>query len=104
MTKIYFKGGSGIENPVDFYGNKIKEGDILTFDWFIKDENYYEHFHEHYPQLSDEEIEKRVHEPRVIVKWNENGYFYGEGFDDNERHRLYMHDFCFKHTKKINNK
>lgn len=91
---MYFKGGSGIKNPVDFNGNEIKEGDILTHCWFENDYNEFLRIHCHF--TSDEEIEKNVHKPSVVVKYNaEKGFFYGEGKN------AYMHDFRFKYAKII---
>lgn len=94
--KMYFKGGKGIEKPIDFNGDEIKEGDILTFDNF--DPFFSDKFYsENYPKWSKEKIELRRHEPTYIVKWNEKGFFYGEGIEQ----ELYLHDFRFKHTKII---
>lgn len=95
-VKMYFRGGQGILNPVDVDGNEIKEGDILTHCYFRDD--YPSFFTKHYPKLSKEEIHKISHEPSVVVKWSNKGFLYGEGIDK----PLYMHDFEFKHTKKIN--
>jgi hypothetical protein len=91
---MYFKGGTGIKNPKDFNGVEIKEGDTLTHDWF---ENDYVAFFKRHAKLFDlDEIERRVHEPSVIVKYNkEKEFFYGEGIKD----KSYMHDFRFKFCK-----
>lgn len=96
MSKMYFKGGAGITNPVDVNGDEIKVGDILTHDWF--DGDYIEFFNKYYPKMSTDDIEKRVLEPSVVVKFNADGYFFGEGFQEGAM-KLYMHDFRFKYTK-----
>ena len=31
--KMYFRGGKGVENPVDIEGNVISEGTVLTTDY-----------------------------------------------------------------------
>lgn len=99
MATMYFKGGLGIKNPVDFNGDTIKEGDILTHSWFEDDYNAFLRTHCGY--TSDEEIEKNVHKPCVVVKYNkEKEFFYGESYDE-EKNKLYMHDFKFKYTKII---
>lgn len=94
MATMYFKGGKGIQNPIDFNGEEIKEGDILTSDSFDPyfDSNFY---NKHYPKWSEEDISKRKHTPTYIVKWNEKGFFYGAGINQ----ELYLHDFRFKFTK-----
>ena len=46
---MYFKGGSGITNPVDVNGVEIKKGDILTHSWFEGDHTKF--FREHYPNM-----------------------------------------------------
>lgn len=103
--KIYLKGGKGIENPVDFNGDEIKEGDILTFDSFernLDDENDF--YKRHYPSWSQEMIYEWKHKPCFRVKWNDKGYFYGEGIEvptSEFSGRLYLHDFRFKYTKII---
>jgi hypothetical protein len=96
MAKMYFRGGEGIKKPVDFNGEEIKEGDVLTHCWF---ENDYVAFFAKHLNLTDlEEIEKRVHKPNVIVKYNqEKGFFYGVGYK--KESDSYMHDFRFKFTK-----
>ena len=37
---MYFKSGSGILNPTDKDGNEIKEGDILTHNYYIVNGEY----------------------------------------------------------------
>ena len=92
--KTYFKSGSGIKNPIDFNGKEIKEGDVLTHCWFEND--YVEFFKKHLNVTDIIEIEKRVNEPSVIVKYNsDKGFFYGVGIKNDS----YMHDFRFKFTK-----
>ncbi len=95
-VKMYFKGGKGILNPLDFDGNEIKEGDILTNDYF--DEFFNDDFYtEHYPNWTKQDIEERKHKPTYIVKYNQKGFFYGAGIEQD----LYLHDFRFKFTKII---
>lgn len=97
---LYFKGGKGIKNPIDYNGNEIKEGDILTHSWFGTNISYITFFKEHLNIIDLEEIEKRVHKPSVIVKYNEEkGFFYGEGLENNKNLKTYMHDFMFNKTK-----
>lgn len=91
---MYFKGGKGIENPVDYNGNPIKEGDILTHCYF--DEDFPSFFHKFYPDYSEEKINEISHKPAVKVKWNEKGFYYAESITDSYS---YMHDFRFKFTK-----
>jgi hypothetical protein len=94
---MYFKSGAGIENPVDVDGNLIKEGDILTHCWF--EEDYVAFFKKHLNITDIVEIERRVHLPNVIVKFNnEKKFYYGVGVDVKS---AYMHDFRFKYTKII---
>ena len=94
--KVYFKGGYGIENPIDYNGNPIKEGDILTSDCF--DDFFNQEFYKkNYPDWTDEDIKVMKHSPTYKVKWNPKGFFYGVGIERN----LYLHDFRFKFTKII---
>lgn len=93
--KMYFKGGSGIEKPLDFNGDEIKVGDILTHSYFH--ENIDEFFAKHYPNMTSEEIHDTKHRPSVGVKWNDKGFFYAENIDGVSP--SYMHDFMFKETK-----
>ena len=92
--KMYFKGGKGILNPKDFNENEIKVGDILTNDSFdpFFDDKFYEI---HYPEWSKEKIEEHKNKPTYVVKYNEKGFFYAEGINQD----LYLHDFRFKFTK-----
>lgn len=103
--KTYFKGGKGIEDPVDVNGVLIKEGDILTHSWF--DGEDYVDFFKRFINITDlEEIEKLIHEPKVIVKYNKEGEFYfGEGLKEIGviKSRAYAHDFTFKYCKIVEN-
>lgn len=95
-VKMYFKGGAGIERPVDVDGKAIKEGDVLTFnvfDPFYSSESYKQMHPAGYASL-----EKRKSEPVFVVKRNPKGFFYGLGIKQD----LYLHDFCFKYTRIIN--
>lgn len=100
--KMYFKGGEGIKNPIDINGVEIKEGSILTTDNFdgVLDDRFYK---THYPSWTKEDIDKHWHKPTYKVKWNEDGFFYGEGLKELDKHqlRLYLHDFRFKYTKVV---
>ena len=94
--KVYLGGGAGIEKPIDFNGNEIKEGDILTHCYF--DCDYIEFFKTHIKITDEAEIERRVHLPAVKVFYNHEGkFFYGEGIE----RPTYMHDFRFKYAKII---
>lgn len=93
---MYFKGGKGIKKPVDFNGVEIKEGDILTTDNF--DDVFNDAFYKtHYPTWTKEDIENSKHRAVYKVKWNEKGFFYAEGINQ----ELYLHDFRFKYTKVV---
>lgn len=101
--KMYFKGGKGIDKPTDVNGIEIKEGSILTTDNFDGENNDW-FYKTYYPSLTKEDIEKRWHEPTYKVKWNEEGFFYGEGLEEPEykyQGYLYLHDFRFKYTKVV---
>jgi hypothetical protein len=94
MAKMYFKGGKGISKPVDYGGNEIKEGDLLTHCWF--DSDYVSFFRKHTNKTKLSEINEEIHKPSVVVKYNsDKNFFYGEGITNN----TYMHDFRFKYTK-----
>ena len=94
-VKVYFKGGEGIKKPLDYNGNEIKVGDILTHSYFYDGNDKF--FAEHYPNMTASEIYDLKHKPSVIVKWNDKGFYYGEGIDGDNKQ--YMHDFKFKETK-----
>jgi len=94
--KMYFKGGKGIKNPVDFNGLEIKVDDILTSDCF--DPFFSEEFYKkNYPSWTKEDIENRKNRATYRVKWNEKGFFYAEGINQ----ELYLHDFRFEYTKVV---
>ena len=106
--KTYFKSGKGIKIPVDFDGDKINEGDILTFDWFDCDNPILDMRRKfgHMGGWSKERISKRIHVPVFEVKRNEKGVLFGEGIKELRGHhlgnkRLYLHDFRFEFTKII---
>lgn len=83
---VYFKGYSGIKDPVDVDGKIIYEGDTLTFSWWWegsgRDSN----------NPTDEEME-----PCLIVKRHKSGGLFAEGIHK----KLYNHDFTFKYTKNL---
>jgi len=93
--KMYFKGDSGIKNPVDINGNEIKEGDILTTDYGDYESYMHKPIAEH-----------RKHEPFYLVKKNERGGFFAEsikpcgGIFRNDDH-FFLHDFRFKYCKVV---
>ena len=60
-VKMYFKGDSGIKEPVDMDGLPIKEGDLLTTDYGDY-EKYNIEIQSHYPT-----------NPFYIVKINKKG-------------------------------
>jgi len=97
--EIYFKGGKGIEKPVDFDGVEIKEGNILTSDNF-DDFFSFDFYKKNFPEWTEEDIFNRKHTPTYIVKWNEKGFYYAVGINQ----ELYLHDFRFKHTKIVSQK
>lgn len=105
MYKLYFKGGKGIENPTDVNGIEIKEGSILTFDWFDHEDPIKEFRRKfsHVNNWTDNQISEVINKPTFIVKINHNGILFGEGIDDSREDmlRLYLHDFSFKYTKLI---
>lgn len=97
---VYFKGHSGILEHFDCEGNKISEGDILTFDWFenLPNATLVKRFH------NEMERESYMNKPCFVVKAKYGG-LYGEGLEDIAglfgNSRLYLHDFRFKFTKII---
>lgn len=100
--KMYFKGGKGIKKPTDINGTEIVEGSILStdkFDGFL-DEKFYKTY---YPTWTKEDINKHWNKPTYLVKYNEKGFFFGEGLEEPKKHqgRLYLHDFRFEYTKVI---
>ena len=104
--KGYFKGGKGIEKPVDFDGKEIKEGSVLTFDWFDCEspiDDMRRKF-SHMKDWTDKEISDRIHKPVFNIKKNDEGILFGEGIEKpKEMHlgRLYLHDFRFEYAKLI---
>lgn len=104
--KMYFKGGIGIEKPTDVNGVEIKEGYVLTFDWFDCEEPI-EDMRRKFTSMkewTDKQISDRIHQPTFNIKLNEKGMLFGEGIEkQNNRHsgRLYLHDFRFKYTKVV---
>tara|TARA_R110000796_G_scaffold10769_2_gene36236 strand:+ start:304 stop:612 length:309 start_codon:yes stop_codon:yes gene_type:complete len=101
---MYFKGGGGIEKPQDINGQEIKEGSIITFDWFDS-ENPIEDMRRKFTSMKEwtnEQISERIHKPTFNVKLNEKGILFGEGIEEREHdRRLYLHDFRFKYTKLV---
>lgn len=104
--KMYFKGGEGIEKPTDINGIEIKDGSVLTFDWFDCEtpiEDMRRKF-THMKDWTDKQISDRIHEPTFNVRKNKKGILFGEGIEEPEhKHngRLYLHDFRFKYTKVV---
>lgn len=92
---MYFKGDSGIKEPVDMDGKIIKEGDLLTRD-YGDNEKYKIKTQDHYPT-----------EAFYLVKINANGGYFAESikpyevFLGDEKY-FFLHDFRFKHCKIIN--
>lgn len=82
MTKTYFCGCSGIVTPVDMNGCQIVEGDQLTWD---------------YGDLS--EAQEWMRKPIFTVERHEGGGLCARGIDK----PLFLHDFRFKYTQRINN-
>lgn len=92
MIKMYFKGSSGIEKPVDVDGKEIREGDILTFEWFGTESTVLS-------KMPEKEREEYMHRPVIKVKRHPNEGLFGESIDPDNY--LYMHDFRFKYTKNL---
>ena len=86
----------------DLNGKEIKDGDVLTFDWFDCDypiEDMRRKFHS-MKEWTNDQISQRIHEPTFIVKRNGKGRQYGDGIEDNGMgKRLYLHSFRFGYTK-----
>ena len=81
--KIYLKSGSGIENPVDIDGNKIKVGDKLS--WAYGDRG--------------KDPEEWMLKPIYEVKFNnDEGFYFATGINK----ELYLHDFRFEFAKIMN--
>ena len=104
--KTFFRSGEGIENPIDANGNEIKEGDLLTFDWFDCG-NPIEDMRRKFSFMidwSDKQIEERISEATFIVEEDKDGILFGRGIKKpKSKHssKMYLHDFRFKHTKII---
>lgn len=91
--KIYINGGAGIEKPVDFFGNEIKKGDILTNNVVGTA----------YEKEGDREKPFFVVLKKVTVK---NTFLFGLGVHKPRRlhdGRFYAHDFTFRKTIKLGN-
>lgn len=94
--KMYFKGDSGIKNPVDIDGDEINEGDKLTTDY-----GDYETY------MGFPIAEHRKNEPFYLVKKNDKGGFYAESIEPckgilagiGKDNYFFLHDFRFKHCK-----
>lgn len=91
---IYFKGDSGIKEPVDMEGNVIKEGDFLTRDYGD------------YPKYKIEVKSHYSTEAFHVVKVNDKGGYYAESIKPcggilGEDKYFFLHDFRFKHCKII---
>ena len=102
--KMYFKGGKGIKNPKDINGQEIKEGSVITFDWFDCEDpvNDMRRKFSNMKDWTDEQIYDRIHKPTFNVKLNDKGILFGEGIEELEHAgRLYLHDFRFEHTKVV---
>lgn len=91
--KIYFKGDSGIKDPVDMDGLQIKEGDYLTFDYGD------------FPKYNMEIREDHPTKPFFEVKINERGGYFAESikpYDSTLGEKyFFLHDFRFKYCKRI---
>lgn len=92
--KVFFKGTSGIEKPVDINGVEIKAGDLLTWDFG----DYESYMHKPIE-------EKRKHDPFFLVEQHSSGkglfaesIFPCMGYYDK---KFYLHDFRFKYCKVI---
>lgn len=95
-VKMYFKGDSGIKNPIDLNGNAISEGDILTRDYGD------------YESLGIGVRENYPTEPFYKVKVNEKGGFFAESINpvggtilEGDKKYFYLHDFRFKFCVKV---
>lgn len=96
MATMYFKGGSGIENPVDINGDEIQAGDLLTTD-------YGDNAEYNIPEASEE----RKSKPFYLVEKSDKGFFFAQSIEfcthsAFPESRFYLHDFRFKYCKKVN--
>lgn len=95
-----------IENPVDANGNEIKEGDLLTYDWF-NCENPIEDMRRKFSYMidwSDKQIEERINGACFIVEENDDGILFGRGIKTSKsKHtgKMFLHNFRFKFTKVV---
>lgn len=94
-------GRKCIRQPRDLEGNMVNEGDMLTTDNFDPSHDYFKFCRKHYPEMTDEEIDKRRHEPCYTVRRDKYGMWYGEGKTRANKDRLYLHDYRIEFTKKI---
>lgn len=76
----YLGGCSGVEKPVDINGDAINEGDKLTWDYGDSDE-----------------VKDWMLKPIFVVEAHKSGGLCARGIERD----LYLHDFRFKHTRKI---
>lgn len=95
--KMYFKGDSGIKEPIDMNGIPIIEGDLLTRD-YGDNEKYKIETQSHYPT-----------EAFYLVKINNKGGFYAESIKPyetflGEDKYFLLHDFRFKYCKNLTTK
>ena len=81
--EIFFEGCSGITRPVDINATPISEGDYLSWDYGDRDSR----------------VEDWMLKPIFVVTRHKSGGLFGKGIDEN----LYLHDFRFKHTQKLEN-
>lgn len=93
-VKMYFKGDSGIKNPIDMDGFPIKQGDLLTRD-YGDNEKYKIETKPNYPT-----------DPFYVVKINDKGGYFAESIKPyevflGENKYFFLHDFRFKHCKII---
>ena len=79
-TTAYLFGCKGIDQPLDINGLEIKVGDKLTWD---------------YGDCND--VKLWMLEPVFIVEPHKSGGLCAKGINK----PLYLHDFRFKHTRKI---
>lgn len=97
--KFYFKGGSEIKEPVDYDGNLISVGDIITTDYldpFFSSDVFIGHSKF---DVAGDFIAKYEGKGCYEVKLTDDGKsLYGCGIGSD----LYLHDFRFKYCRVIN--
>jgi hypothetical protein len=108
MIQMFFKGGLGIENPIDADGKPIKVGDIITYDYFNESgDMWYEGWRKRYrPEWTEEESLEYRMKPCAVVRKHEKGFYYAEGLEISNTTfgtRLYFHDFRFIGVKVVGN-